>query len=707
MDKIDKFYKELLWSFFREKLKNFSNVAFGKLQNLSRVIVFPVAVLPVAGLFLGLGGGLSAAITNNISHLSGSASAWNTTANILNVLKEAGGVFFTNLGLIFCVAVAMGFAKKNKGVAAFSALISFVVMTATIHGMFIPSKITGGWHLGFDPWNLAGNSHNITDKDSSGFFSNILGLNPTIDTSVFGGLLLGTVIAAVHNRSLNIRLPRLLSFFGGTRFVPILGTLIGVLSGIVVFFIWPALLVGFRETGKGLGEAMNIPSNVSTSASSPTFSSPSWHPTAGGFFACFALGSLERLLIPTGLHHVLYTPFWFTSVGGTWHNGSEAFRGAYTAFFAQNASKFTGHLTFFPGTVFLSGRFSFMDFGFPLAALAMYLHARPENRRNVGGIMLSAGLTSMITGITEPILFSFIFVAPLCWGLHIIMSGLSFATVYLLDVVVGQGFSAGLIDLAFFGALPEALGKHTGFEWIFLQGAIQAVVYFFGFYYIIKWKNYQTLGRGDVKADSILIAGVKGSLAKGTKHEKPKVQSLLEGLGLRKNVVKTKLVNDTIQVKVNDVNSISKALLQISGTKDIRINAKDNEISIRYLDNASGMISELDKYLKEQNQMTISDTALEEKANSHKKGKKATKAAQREERITVIIKALGGIENIQVLDNCATRLRVTLKDMSLYDESLIKSTGSLGIVKQGNNLQIIYGTEVINIRADIDQKYNL
>ena len=696
---------------FKSKIKNFSNITFSKLQNLSRVIVFPVAILPVAGLFLGLGGGISAAINNNLNNLSGNIQAWKDVASVLGIFKEAGQAVFTNLGLVFCIAVSFGFAKQRRGVAAFSGFIAFVVMTATIHGLFFPTAVTGQadtYKLGFDPWNLAGRDHILTPKifNESGFFSNILGLKPTIDTSVFGGLLLGFLIAVVHNRFVNIRLPRVLSFFGGERFVPIVSVFTGFGLGVIVFFVWPALLIGFRATGRGLGTAMNIPSYVKSTPTS--FGNPAWNPTALGFFAAGSLGALERLLIPTGLHHVLYTPFWFSSVGGRWDGPNGVVNGAYNVFFAQNSSDFKGHLSFLPGTVFMSGRFSFIMIGYPFACLAMYLHSSPANRKATGGIMLSAGLTSFLTGITEPILFSYLFVAPLCWGINILGGFIGFGTAYLFNIVVGQGFAAGAIDFSFFGILPSALGKQTGFYWVFVQGAFMALLYFFGFYYIIKWKDYPTLGRGDAVQNSILFSGVKASLTKGTKKSKPKGELLLEGLGLKDNILKTELVNNTINVEVKDTKAISKGLLRVSGTKSIKVDPEQNVVLIRYTENAHNMLAELKRYLQgELSHAQADETAPAAPAKKQKTSKKSQKAAQRDQFITMIHDGLGGVANIKTLSNCATRLRVTLLDISKYNKELIMQTKPAGIFEKGNSLQIIYGPEVTNIRNDFEAKYHI
>ncbi len=590
---------------FKQRFGNFSDKAFGKLQNLSRAIVLPVAVLPVAGFFLGIGGGFASAAQQY---------HWpDGVHKFFLIMKAAGDVVFGNLGLIFCISIAFGFAKKSRGVAALSAFIAFVVMTGVIHGMFFPTTKNGVTTLGFDPWKLAGSSH-IADKNS-GIFSSILGLFPTIDTSVFGGILLGWVMSIVHNKTYNIKMPRVLAFFQGERFVPIAGLLVGVVAGVISFFVWPALLLAFSETGK-----------------------------------------VEQL-----------------------------------------GSNGTGHMNLYSGSIFMSGRFAFMDYGYPMAALAMYKLAKPERKKIVGGILLSAGLTSFLTGITEPILYTFVFVAPLLFAFHAFMAGISFMMCYCLNVVVGQGFSGGIIDFTFFGIVPQAQGKETGFYWIFLIGAIMAPAYYFGFYYIIKWKDYKTIGREDGEmAANIAFGAIQDTLDKSTKKAKSKPQYLYEGLGGFANINLIKSHDDYLTVEVKDGKIISKPLLRLSGTKTIK-NINDNTFDIRYLTNMEDMKSSLNDLFKAKTKIE-SSVSQKKKAGSKKELTKQASLKKAQD----ILKGLGGKENIETLGNCATRLRVNVKDMDKVDKALLQTTGPSGIVVKGNSLQIIYGLDVPNIKNDVE-----
>lgn len=650
---------------------------FGRLQNLSRAIVLPIAVLPIAGLLLGIGGGLSGAfeaLNNNGSHIPIGL------INIFTIMKTAGNVVFANLGVVFAISIAFGFAKASKGVAALSGFITFAVMTAVISGLFFPvTKSDGLLYAGFDPWNLTdGKSFTNDDIKYSGFFANILGISNTFDTSVLGGILVGWLVATIHNRSYNIKMPRVFAFFAGERFVPILAVFLGLAMGLGLFFIWPALLKAFQAIGQGMGSAMNL----KTEADPGVINGDVFKPTAAGAFIAMFFGITERLLVPTGLHHVQYTPFWYTAVGGTWINADgEIFNGAYSIFFAQFGSSSNGiHLMQTPGTIFMSGRFAFMQYGYPFAALAMWMLAKPENKKTVAGILGSAALTSFLTGITEPILFSFLFVAPLGFLFDAFMAGISFMMAYCLNVVVGQGFAAGFIDFTFFGILPQALGKASGFYWIFVTGLIMAPCYFFGFYGLIKWRNYKTLGREEgALASNLAFQGVEASLDKSTKKSGNKALNLLNGLGGQSNIVDIEVKDQILVATLIDPKLISKSLIRLSGTKSIK--EKDAKIEITYLDGAQTMQNQLQEEMK--------NVPIE------------TKSDNQNNRLETIFTGLGGRENVTILDNCATRLRVTVVDISKVDDELLKTTGAIAVVKKGNAVQVIYGLEVGNIKNNL------
>lgn len=660
---------------------------FAKLQNLSRAIVLPIAVLPLAGLLLGIGGGLAGAFQS----LNTSQGAYipQGVISIFLIMKAAGNIVFENLGAVFGISLAFGLAKGSKGVAALSGFITFAVMQAVVAALFIPTMVDGKLYAGFDPWNLTGGASFSDDSVKySGFFANTFGLGNTFNTSVLGGILVGWLVSWICNHFNNVRMPRAFAFFAGERFIPILAVFLGLAMGIGMFFVWPALLKAFQAIGQGMGTAMNFNNEIVAGE----LNGQNFKPTVPGAFIALFFGMTERLLVPTGLHHVQYTPFWYTPIGGFWMDGSgNPFTGAYSIFFAQFSAPGNGHLNQFAGTMFMSGRFAFMQYGYPFAALAMWKLSAPENKKVVAGVLGSAALTSFLTGITEPMLFSFLFVAPLCFVLHSFLAGISFMMAYLLNVVVGQGFAAGFIDFVFFGVLPQILGKGTGFYWIFATGLIMAPAYFFGFYAIIKWRNYKTLGRESAGISTKLaVEAVEAALDKNTKKSNNKVLNLLKGLGGKSNIIDIEAKDQILFVTLNDSKLISKSLIRLSGTKNIK--EKDQKLEITYLDGASTIENQLQVQLK---------NIIDEKIKTNNKSNNT-----QDDRLETIFKGLGGRENITILDNCATRLRVTVIDGSKVDEELLKTTGAVAVVKKGNAVQVIYGLEVANIKNNLVNIWN-
>ncbi|WP_338970270.1 PTS transporter subunit EIIC [Spiroplasma endosymbiont of Labia minor] len=728
---------------FGKGWNRFSNSVFGKLQNLARVIVFPIAILPIAGIFLGIGGGLSAAAESN---------NWGEgVVQFFNILKTIGNIIFACLGVLFATSVAFGFAKKQGGVAAVSALVCYVVMTATISALFIPSVNSAGDQvLLFDPWKLAGKYGIMSVGENKGMIKTVLGIAPTLDLSVIGGIFVGYLVSLVHNKTYNIKVPRILSFFGGIKFVPIASFLLGIGIGVVLFFIWPAFLLLLYYIGVGLGTWMNVGGIEN-------------YGRASGVIAAFLFGMFERLLIPAGLHHVLYTPFWYSSAGGQWLTpeiqggtsvitGWTVTSGSYTIFFEQmnwvGQGKFTlsadaynyllntsdgqkwlsiwtnsGQLvqdvngkwtiafnryTMEVGTVFSSGRFSFMQYGYPFAAIAILQMARKENRSAAAGIIVSAAATSFLTGITEPMLFSFLFVAPLLWVFHAFMAGISFALAYLLNVTVGQGFAAGFIDYIFFGLIPgyssgigiaqgnsiwDMFSGRNGCLWIPIYGLlIMAPAYYFGFLAIIKWKNYQTPGRAAAGEDKALEA-VKSSLAKGTKKQSSGILTLITALGGNANISDFD-VNDKKELVVNllNINSVQEASIKTAGYNNYSINK--SSVVIRDKDTKK-MWDLINKEM-----ISIS---IKPKNKLKTESKMGTVDGYEISYLQKIIDGLGGLENIKVLDNCATRLRVTVDDGAKIDQLLLKETKAVGVVVKGEGVQVIYGPDVVNIKLALEE----
>lgn len=519
---------------------------FGVLQRVGRSFMLPIALLPIAGLLLGIGSSFTNPTTIAAYHLDGVIYEGGILYTVLDIMSRTGQVIFDNLALLFAMGVAIGMAKKEKEVAALSGAIAFLVMNMTISALI---EVNGGIEA------MAVNST-----------ASVLGIT-TLQMGVFGGIIVGLGVAALHNRFYKTELPQVLSFFGGTRFVPIISTVVYLLVGIVMFYLWPLVQSSIAQLGKLVLNS--------------------------GYWGTWIYGTLERALIPFGLHHVFYMPFWQTELGGSMLIDGRVVSGAQNIFFAELASNSTEAFSV-SATRFMSGKFVFMIFGLPAAAFAIYRTARPEKKKAVGGLLLSAALTSMITGITEPLEFTFLFVAPLMYGVHCVLAGLAYMLMHILNVGVGTTFSGGLIDLTLFGIL-QGNGK-TNWIWIVLIGLLYAVAYYFIFYSMIKKLNLPTPGREIGDAETKLYR--------------------------RSDLEKAKRSGET-----DHNEDITSAL---------------------------------------------------------------------------ILKGLGGRDNISDIDCCATRLRVTVKEAGLVNDSLLKESGASGVIHKGNGVQIVYGPQVSVIKSKLD-----
>lgn len=522
---------------------------FGVLQRVGRSFMLPIALLPVAGLLLGIGSSFTNATTIETYHLGKFIYEGGVLYTILDIMSKTGSAVFDNLALLFAMGVAIGMAKKEKEVAALSGAIAYIVMNTTISAL-ITAK--GGVEA------MAENST-----------TSVLGIT-TLQMGVFGGILVGLGVAALHNKFYKTELPQVLSFFGGTRFVPIVSTVTYLIVGIIMFYLWPVVQLGISKLGVLVLNS--------------------------GYAGTWIYGILERALIPFGLHHVFYMPFWQTELGGSMMIDGNMVAGAQNIFFAELASKSTEVFSV-SATRFMAGKFPFMIFGLPAAAFAMYKTARPEKKKIVGSLLLSAALTSMITGITEPLEFTFLFVAPLMYAVHCVLAGLSYMLMHILNVGVGMTFSGGLIDMTLFGILQGNAKTH--WIWIVVVGLIYAVIYYFVFYFMITKMNLKTPGR---ESDDV----------------EPKLY------------------------RRSDVNE-AKA-------------AKAKGIDKRASDVVSAMI----------------------------------------------LKGLGGKENLSDVDCCATRLRVTVNDASKVMDDMLKASGASGVIHKGNGIQVIYGPKVSVIKSDLE-----
>lgn len=531
---------------------------FGVLQRVGRSFMLPIAILPVAGLLLGIGSSFTNATTIATYGLEGVLGEETALHGLLTIMNKVGSAVFDNLPLIFAVGVAIGMAKKEKEVSALSALIAFFVMHVAISGMLLLTHQV----------NAQGS---ISADVLQGTIASVCGIT-SLQMGVFGGIIVGLGVAALHNRFHKIVLPNALSFFGGSRFVPIISTIAYMFVGIAMYFIWPLVQNGIHALG-GLV-------------------------TGSGYLGTLIFGIIKRALIPFGLHHVFYMPFWQTALGGTMEVGGQTIQGGQNIFFAQLAD--SGNIAHFSAdaTRYFSGEFIFMIFGLPGAALAMYRCAKPEKKKAAGGLLLSAALTSMLTGITEPIEFSFLFVAPMLFAVQVILAGSAYMIAHMLNIAVGLTFSGGFLDYFLFGILQG--NEKTGWLAVIPVGIIYFILYYVIFTFLIKKFDFKTPGREEED-------------------------------------VETKLYTRA------DVNA--------------------------------------------------------RKAQEKEEGRHTEPADPLSAGIT---RGLGGKANISDVDCCATRLRITVKDISKVDDGVIRETGSKGIIKKGEGVQIIYGPQVTVIKANLE-----
>lgn len=529
---------------------------FAVIQQVGKSFFLPVSVLPIAGILLGLG----ASFTNektiaafNLEFLLGKGTVMNA---LLTIMSQVGSAIFGNLPIIFALAVALGMAKKEKAVAVLSSGISFFVMNTTINALLkLSGKILpdGSYASGV----------------LEGQITNVCGIE-SLQMGVFAGIIVGLVTAALHNRFYKQQLPPALAFFSGVRFVPIVSVIAHIGVGIICFFIWPTVQNGIFLLGNLVLKS--------------------------GYAGTFIFGFMERALIPFGLHHVFYLPFWQTSLGGTMEIGGQLIEGAQNIFFAQLADPNTTSFSV-DACRFMTGKYTFMMAGLPAAALAMYRCAKPENRKIVGGLLFSAAITSFLTGITEPIEFTFLFIAPALFILHCGLAGLSFVLMHLLKICIGTTFSCGFIDFMLYGVLQ---GQQKS-NWMMIIPVFigYAVLYYFLFKIVIEKFNLPTPGREE-NSDEIKLY---------TKAD--------------------------FQAKKNSKSTNSEII--------------EDPVSL------------------------------------------------------MILKGLGGIDNIVDIDCCATRLRTTVKDETKVNDESLKQSGSRGIMRKGNGIQIIYGPQVPVIKSNLEE----
>ncbi|UXV55830.1 glucose-specific PTS transporter subunit IIBC [Staphylococcus aureus] len=464
---------------------------FGQLQRIGKALMLPVAILPAAGLLLAIGTAIQGeALQHYLPFIQNGG-----VQNVAKLMTAAGSIIFENLPMIFALGVAIGLAGGD-GVAAIAAFVGYIIMNKTM-GDFL--QVT---------------PKNVTDPASG--YASILGI-PTLQTGVFGGIIIGALAASCYNKFYNINLPSYLGFFAGKRFVPIMMATTSFILAFPMALIWPTIQTGLNAFSTGL-----LDSNTGV--------------------AVFLFGFIKRLLIPFGLHHIFHAPFWFEF--GSWKNAAgEIIHGDQRIFIEQIREG--AHLT---AGKFMQGEFPVMMFGLPAAALAIYHSAKPENKKVVAGLMGSAALTSFLTGITEPLEFSFLFVAPLLFFIHAVLDGLSFLTLYLLDVHLGYTFSGGFIDYVLLGVLPNK----TQWWLVIPVGLVYAVIYYFVFRFLIVKLKYKTPGREDKQSQAVTASATELPYA------------VLEAMGGKANIKHLDACITRLRVEVND-----KSKVDVPGLKDL------------------------------------------------------------------------------------------------------------------------------------------
>ena len=509
---------------------------FGVLQRVGRSFMLPIAVLPVAGLLLGIGSSFTNATmidTYGLQAILGEGTILNM---FLTVLSKAGSALFDNLPIIFAVGCAIGMAKKEKEVAALSAVIAYFTMNAAVNAMLVNS----GQIL---------DDGSIADFVLEGTITSSVGIQ-TLQMGVFGGIIVGLGVAALHNRFYMIELPSALAFFSGSRFVPIISTVVYVLVGIGMFFVWPVVQNGIYALG-GLV-------------------------TGTGYLGTLIFGIIKRALIPFGLHHVFYLPFWQTGVGGSMEVAGKMIEGGQNIFFAQLADPSTVHFSA-DACRYFSGEFIFMIFGLPGAALAMYQTAKPEKKKQAGGLLLSAALACMATGITEPLEFSFLFVAPMLFVVQVILAGAAYMIAHILNIAVGLTFSGGLLDLFLFGILQG--NAKTSWLRIIPVGIIYFLLYYGIFKFLILKFDLKTPGREDEDTETRLYTKADYNAAKESGVKGAEVSALITaGLGGKANIEDVDCCATRLRCTIKDPEKVQEALLKQSGSRGVILKGKGIQV---------------------------------------------------------------------------------------------------------------------------------
>ena len=534
---------------------------FSVLQRVGRSFMLPIAILPVAGLLLGIGSSFTNATTIETYGLTKILGEGTLLHSLLVIMNSVGSAVFDNLPLIFAVGVAIGMAKKEKEVAALSAVIAFFVMNTAINAML---TVTG---------QILDNGQ-VAETVLEGTITSVCGIQ-SLQMGVFGGIIVGLGVAALHNRFYRIQLPNALSFFGGTRFVPIISTIVYMFVGILLYFVWPVVQNGIYALG-GLV-------------------------TGTGYVGTLIFGLIKRALIPFGLHHVFYMPFWQTAVGGTMEVAGKMVQGGQNIFFAQLAD--SANIAHFSAdaTRYFSGEFIFMIFGLPGAALAMYQCAKPEKKKAAGGLLLSAALACMATGITEPLEFSFLFVAPALFAVQVVLAGSAYMIAHMLNIAVGLTFSGGFLDFFLFGILQG--NEKTSWMRVIPVGIIYFFLYYFIFKFMIKKFDFKTPGREDDDTETKLYTkadvNARKEVQKGENTEAGAdsvSEAITRGLGGKKNISDVDCCATRLRCTVKDAALVNDGVLKATGASGVV--HKGQGVQVIYGPNVTVIKSNLEDYLE-------------------------------------------------------------------------------------------------------------
>ena len=572
---------------------------FSVLQRVGRSFMLPIAILPVAGLLLGIGSSFTNATTIETYGLTSLLGNGTILHALLVIMNKVGSAVFDNLPLIFAVGVAIGMAKKEKEVSALSAVIAYFVMNTAINAML---TITG---------QILENGE-IAESVLEGTITSVCGIQ-SLQMGVFGGIIVGLGVAALHNRFYRIQLPNALSFFGGTRFVPIISTIVYMFVGILMYFVWPVVQNGIYALG-GLV-------------------------TGSGYVGTLIFGLIKRALIPFGLHHVFYMPFWQTAVGGTMEVAGQMVQGGQNIFFAQLAD--SANIAHFSAdaTRYFSGEFIFMIFGLPGAALAMYHCAKPEKKKAAGGLLLSAALACMATGITEPLEFSFLFVAPALFVVQVILAGTAYMIAHILNIAVGLTFSGGLLDFFLFGILQG--NEKTSWMRVIPVGILYFFLYYFIFKFMIKKFDFKTPGREDDDVETKLYTKADVNARKeaqndGAASEDVMSEAITRGLGGKKNISDVDCCATRLRCTVHDAARVSDSILKATGASGVV--HKGNGVQVIYGPNVTVIKSNLEDYLeKAPNTYAEAENAEAENAPAQKEAEPAQETKEQKVVDTITV----------------------------------------------------------------------